>query len=223
MGTDSCGRFQIQDTLITEMYDFYFLGFDSPQSVISDVSYSEETLSAIPVGFQALIEKRMLSSETVAMVKRLVDRAFSVNPWPQNESHYAELRDFCPAVYCDGLSVDKLICLALVRYGVISAVGRNYRACVFYSVTEALAMAVKTIEPPRQKEYRECLIWIWLVAVNSYLTGGGQIELEGVVLLAQLRSLYPETASWTAEDVEATGRKFLWCEPFSDMVRLNWI
>lgn len=204
------------------MEEFDFLGFDGPRAETSDTLAHDDLLLSIPPGFYPLAERGMLGKETIAIITRLARRDFNVNPWPLNEPYYAPLKDFCPAVYSKRLSVDKLVCLALVRYGVLSAVGRNFRACVFHSVTEALAIAVKSIDPPVEIEYRECLIWIWLVAVNSWLTGGGELEFEGVVLLAQMRSQFPETNDWTTDDVEALGARFLWCEPFHDMIMTNW-
>ncbi|RVX68138.1 hypothetical protein B0A52_08279 [Exophiala mesophila] len=215
-------QFQIQDSLSADVEEFDFLGFDGPRPETFEMLTHEEALLSMPPGFVPLAERGLLGNETIAIINRLARRDYTINPWPVNEAVYAPLKDFCPAVYSKRLSVDKLVCLGLVRYGVLSIVGREFRACVFHSVTEALAIAVKSIDPPVEIEYRQCLIWIWLVAVHSWLIGGGELEVEGVVLLAQMRSHFPETNDWTTDDVEALGARFFWCTAFHEMVMINW-
>ncbi|RMZ77305.1 hypothetical protein DV737_g4467, partial [Chaetothyriales sp. CBS 132003] len=121
----------------------------------------------------------------------------------------------------DGPSLEKAICLALIRYVHLSAVGRGHKLCLYYSFGLMLAHAVRTMTVPTRKEVRQCFIWIWLIAMSSWSMGSGHLSAEGVALLQELPKACPELGSYSVEQVKELGRRYLWNDHLDRIVETN--
>lgn len=70
---------------------------------------------------------------------------------------------------------------------------------------DLLAFEVPLIEELSQ---RRCLLWVWLVWIDSIADENGLIDAEGIEQICEIKIRFPETASWEMEDFAVVGNEF---------------
>lgn len=66
----------------------------------------------------------------------------------------------------------------------------------------------------------ECLIWIWVVGIDSWRVRGAHLSSEGRLMLHDLWKTFPETTNSNfVQDIVA---RFLWTVSLLDRIRLYW-
>jgi hypothetical protein len=88
-----------------------------------------------------------------------------------------------------------------------------------------LTARLPTFPVPKSRPERDCLIWVWLVAIDSWAMeyNCSGLSSEGLQLLSQLRQAILELQDWEWWDLEALGEKFFWRDEFGDLLSTNWI
>ncbi|KAJ9603245.1 hypothetical protein H2200_012023 [Cladophialophora chaetospira] len=198
----------------------------------------------LPIGFQNLVRTGALSSETINIIRRINAK----RDWSPQDSNYAErqgearskvfrpvtgqawnFRDACTAFRTpdgpDGPSLEHLLCLALFRYCANRANRFRPRACIYHSATTHLTAKLPSFKLPDSRTERDCIIWIWLVAMDSLSLSINCSELseEGVLFLSSMRKALPELVNWEWWDLEALGQKFFWRDDLHLLLQENWI
>lgn len=220
-----------------------FIG-DTVQPTYPKQPFSQEilyTVGTLPTGLSRLARDGLLSYETINIIKRITsrrrwsiqasdyrpqDKAVYGDPFIQHEPYFKDFRAACPALNLpdgpDGPPIEKLVCLALMRFSVNNSNRERPRACVYHCLSVTLTEQLPQIPVPSRSVERRALLWVWMMTIDSWSVGDRQIASEGARLLRQLTDRFPETKLWCAEDFERLGRDFLWTSNVSMIVERNW-
>lgn len=72
----------------------------------------------------------------------------------------------------------------------------------------------------RTEAHKEFLIWVWVVNIDAWYTNTNVLMPTGQLLLADLKTRYPETADFA--HVQNILEKFLWTPELSRFCRVYW-
>jgi hypothetical protein len=192
----------------------------------------------VPLAFTKLLlstHSRSILFETIGRMSGWIESADRVWQGTALAHHrdlllsYAPLQEVSEVLEClkyasalDENSFEVSLCLALIIiannfYG--DARGRYfswYRAIRIRLTTLLLNHLEGTAEDPAQ---RNCLIWISMVAVESWRTGH-LLQSSGRHLMQDVMSRYEETRNW--QTFENILKMFLWYEPLGAMLQACW-
>ena len=211
-----------------------YIDLDSESDLQLDLSTSPPPISVVntlPPGFEELANTGNLSLRLSRLISRIEATTFfrTNDPSPDTVFRDHNFHSFLSSDLplntpdsLDGPSLEKVICLALLRYCHLTAVGRGHKLCLFHAFAMMLQRALQTVKPPREGVQRNCLIWCWLIAAASLSVGEGELCLDGIILLGELKSAFPELRYYDAGDVEEVERRFLWNQVLSRMLERNW-
>ncbi|KIX94218.1 uncharacterized protein Z520_09928 [Fonsecaea multimorphosa CBS 102226] len=202
-----------------------------------------ETIERLPCGFRNLARAGALSSETLQIIHRISVK----RDWSPQDHEYRERQgeektkvygpvagqawnfwDACTAFRNpegpEGPSLEKMIWLALFRYCANRANRLRPKACIYHSATMQLTARLPTFRVSNSRTERDCLIWIWLVAIDSWAMAQDSTEMypEGLQLVSQMHKAMPELGDWEWWDLESLGQKFFWREDIRTVLRANW-
>ncbi|RMZ89166.1 hypothetical protein DV736_g3609, partial [Chaetothyriales sp. CBS 134916] len=196
------------------------------------------SVGVLPPGFQALAHTGFLSLCLSRFIIRIATTAASSRPAAycpsdderaDNDMTAEHFHSFLASDLPlgepdspDGPSLEKAICLGLIRYVHLSAVGRGHKVCLYYSFGLMLTHAVRAMKIPTRSEVRQCFIWIWLIAVSSWSVGAGHLSAEGAALLQELPEVCPELSSFSVKQVKEVGMQYLWNGHLDRIVETNW-
>lgn len=190
-------------------------------------------LSELPSGFQALILEGSISRNVVRIIARisrhenwqledLID-FFSLDAKP--EPHHddgtdcAYLQDSFPLHFVHGKQseplIENLLYLALMRYCINQANEERSKVCVLHTTTVDLSTKLVefvTSSGWDNRPVKPLLIWMWLVAVESWAAGPDDLAPAGIKLFGQLLEHVSITRSWSEKDFDELCRKFFWSE-----------
>ncbi|KIW75478.1 hypothetical protein Z517_10219 [Fonsecaea pedrosoi CBS 271.37] len=200
-------------------------------------------IDKLPCGFRNLARAGVLSSETLQIIHRISVK----QDWSPQDATYREKQgkertkvyrpvagqawnfwDACTAFRTPdgpgGPSLEKMICLALFRYCANRANRLRPKACIYHSATTQLTARLPAFRVSSARTERDCLIWIWLVAIDSWAMAQNSPELsaDGARLLAKMRDALPELRDWAWWDLECLGQKFFWRDDLRVLLRANW-
>jgi hypothetical protein len=185
-----------------------------------------ETLNALPLGFQWMIKKGALKENTIMIIVRMATQETggqAQSPPPASEWH--SLGPACPVFLSgDAGLLEKLLCLALLRYKVNGVMKLRHSVCPYENVAVRLTQKLPHITAPNSKPERETLLWCWLVTIDAWSIGvkDGWLAPVGVELLVQVPQKFPETRAWEISDFNAFGQKFFWRSSTQRWLRPAW-
>lgn len=193
-----------------------------------------------PPGFRGLAAVNHLSLRTVQIIQRIIGRQ-TWGVWPSSydsndtliygdpwaEASYRDFREACPALNLpagtDGPPLEKVVCLALIRYCLNRAVYDRPRACVYHTLSIELLETLPNMVPSSTSVERRALLWVYMMAIDCWAVSTEAITQEASYLMHQMELKFPETLSWTAKDFDCLGQEFLWTENISNILRRNYV
>jgi hypothetical protein len=204
------------------------------------LNYADSLPVNFPSGFRELAIARQLSPRTIQVIQRIMGRQ-SWGVWPASydeidartlgdpwdNTSYRDFREACPALNLptgeDGPPLEKLVCLALIRYCLNRAVYDRPRACVYHTLSIELLESLPKTRPSANTIERRTLLWVFTIAIDCWAVATQSITDEAQRLMQQMRLKFPETLSWTMADFESLGRDFLWTDNISGILQQHYI
>jgi len=184
------------------------------EAVYPEYPFSPETyslVSQLPPGFRKLAQKGRIALDMLTVLKNIV--AFQM--W--SDKHEADLRrvllaaaplkkrhcdiwEACSCLLVPGPSFEKYLCLALILYCLNTfSPRRSYLSSSNLGFTTPRHLLTQKL--PSFSEYSEdetdCLIWIWLVLIDSWRAKDGSHSDGAETLLLQFAERFPSYCAWT--------------------------
>ncbi|KIW67939.1 hypothetical protein PV04_03918 [Phialophora macrospora] len=196
--------------------------------------FSETTrklLSRLPVGFQDLAERDLLTLPTLEVLVRL---AKEVNDKKNNipvvadrevrykQRRYHDIMQACPSLAAppDAPTLEKLVVMALILYCsatfCIRRLPSRHSTLTVLSATKALS---KTPMPASKAEMK-ALIWVYMVVIDAWRSRGGHLRSPGLDLVRLFKAQFPDLEDWA--DIEDVLQKFFWTEDMGRFVGASW-
>lgn len=200
--------------------------------IYTPMPFTKDHLSALdllPSGFRDVAFTGTFSNQTISIIVRAAGNdapSFLLNTEVYPPSYFRDYPDACPALTIpdgpNGPSLEKLTCLALIRHCFNITFPERPRACLSHCLNIELLHKLPIVPVSTVAAQRECLLWVWLMSVDSWSYHGANLSLEGANLLYQITEKFPETATWTPSDFDKLGTKFFWTRGISKVVRDYW-
>lgn len=189
-------------------------------------------VSKLPTGFQALAKQERLAIDVLEVLARAAEagqmqkKTRSIvtqeDIFRSRERRYHDFWEACTCLAApdvDGPNFEKLVVLALLLYCLhtfspIRAVTAIYNGSRMKLTNDIGKRRRGDVEEER------CLLWIWMVMVDSWRNASGALLPTGIESMKQLRERWASVSSWA----EATGilREFFWDEPFAMRCKVCW-
>ena len=200
-----------------------------PESPISP-SLRKKT-SALPRGFELLASAYTLPIDLIEILSRIAEYqsptkrtelSKQLNPaWQKRKN--ADFWEACSSLAIPGPDFNKFLCLTLLLYTAneFSPISRGVKGMQLYSAPRMLLMKQIQLLKPLVTEQiqRECWMWIWMVAIDSW-SERTFITPVGEMLLLQFRQEFSEIETWT--ELDAVLSKFFYSESFRAASRAYW-
>lgn len=189
----------------------------------------------LPIGFVALAESGSLSIQVLQLLERVNQLLLSTQDNSENQRYLDEplvdaKLDFESAVPClaandsEGPSLEKALCLALILFSTNTMNPIKPKKSVWGQVAvgsrawlSAHLPNIEVTSPLRE----QCLVWIWLIAIDSWGTEIGNLQLEGLFLFDHFRDKYPYLAMcWLATSKIA--ERYFWSEDLDLFCKSIW-
>ena len=198
----------------------------------------------LPSGFRNVARSGTLSIETMQVIQTInlkrdqifagydadngLEKGTSRSSQPRLGRSFRFLRgqaSFQPTDEPRGTTLEILLDQALFRYCVGRVLPLRGTKCFHHSVTQYMTASLPEFEAPDARTQRDCLIWIWLVAIDAWAatTNFTKLPLEGVQLLRQMRDKFPELEDWQWWDLETLGRRFFWRDNMHIFLGAHWM
>lgn len=197
------------------------------------LNVTDRFCSAFPQGFRSLVHANRLSPKTVQVIERIVTRQnwsasdlySNSNPW--EDACYRDFREACPALNIpsgpNGPALEKLICLALIRYCLNRVILDRPRACVYHTLSIELLDTLPQAVPSSDAMEREALLWVYNMAIDCWAVSYQAITPEATFLMQEMAVKFPDTLDWNIDDFNAFGRRYLWTENISGILRQYYV
>lgn len=207
---------------------------DCPESTYPDLPLRGPmagVVSALPRGFGPLAESGRLSCQVLQVLARMQEMLVAMTSGriqmflsTPNQDPYP---DFCSAVPCLYASkggeagLERLLCCALF---LLTSRLLSPRKQVPWSLPVTGGRTILTqqtfncqVESDIEKR---CLIWIWLIAIDSWAVESGDIPETARWLMQRLRERYPETSAWSY--VSNVVSDFFWTQDLETSCEGYW-
>jgi hypothetical protein len=115
----------------------------------------------------------------------------------------------------EGPALEKLICLALIRYCLNRVVYVRSQACIFHTLSLELFDKLPYTATPLCRYERRAFLWVYMMVIDSWAQWTLKISDEAARLLYMMDQAFPETRSWSSADFDHFGQEFLWTENIS--------
>lgn len=186
-------------------------------------------VSKFPSGFRELALQSALGIDILHIISRISNymtsksRAFEINTAVRTVPAGAvpDIFDTCAILQtsaANGHMVERNICLAIIlfAYNVYSMV--RDATTVYRGSRLALTRTLPATKYANRTE-RDCLIWIYMVTVESW-RAGEILAPQGRELLGLMLDRFDEAAEWTK--LQVVMRNFFWYEPLAHQWKLCW-
>lgn len=192
--------------------------------------------SDLPPGFHGLATVKSISPDTIRLIQRIAarqnwsvwERSYSPgntvaygDPWA--DAIHNDYESACPALSLPdgpgGPPLEKLICLALIRYCLNKAVYERSRACIFHQLSIELFEKLPGTFPSSRMVDRRALLWVYTMTIDSWAMWDKAISDEATYLFLLMEQVFPETLSWISTDFEYLGQQYLWTENISKILQ----
>jgi hypothetical protein len=197
--------------------------------------FSEKTrklLSRLPVGFQDLAKRDLLTLPTLEVLVRL---AKAVNDKKHNipvvadkevfrykQRRYHDIMQACPSLAAppDTPTLEKLVVMALILY--CSAAFCNLRLPSRHSMLTVVSAtkALPKLTMPTSKAEMKALIWVYMVVIDAWRSRAGHMRSPGLDLIRLFKAQFPDLEDWA--DIEDVLQHFFWTEDMSSFVNGSW-
>lgn len=187
------------------------------------------TLALLPTGFRDLALAGLLSNQTINILVRASQNEIPYslrNTELSNQCDFWDYRNACPGLAIpdgpDGPSLERMACLGLIRYCFnITYPARDWE-CLPHCMNLHLFNRLPMVPVPVNLASRRCLLWVWLMGIDSWSDQDANLTLEGITLLHYISQKFPETTSWTAWDFDKLGADFFWTDGISKVMHQYW-
>ena len=185
-------------------------------------------LQLLPKGFQQLALSGLLSDATCTVVYRLWRqhlRNVSVPVFTAEGPEFSGFSHACPALLSKTVSLlERLVALALLRHSANMVSRIRDAICPYEDLSLTLTTKLPGVGIPLGELERETLLWVWLVAIDSWTIGTRPVMLasRGMDLLTMVLDKFPETRWWRPEDFERLGKRYLWRDMTYTWLRPAW-
>lgn len=191
----------------------------------SIVNKGYDAAAVLPRGFQNLVDGGFLSMDTQRLLARFSHACrYGLESVPKAEQHFPDFAMASPHVTSSEPSLEKCLTLALICYAHMRwAIAPNYVAGILChtisrtKLSQALALAPKFDTPAEI----ECMIWIWMVLIDSYRLQGSVLPKTGLSCLGEFRWHYPDWHSWATIENEILPH-FFWRDGDSVAIKHAW-
>jgi hypothetical protein len=189
-------------------------------------------ISKLPIGLQALAEERKLAMDVLEVLARTADaeqeqkkKGSVVTQTDIFQSCQRRYHDFWEACSClaapdvDGPNLEKLLVLALLLYCLHTFSPMRAVTAVYNGSRMKLTNDIRKRKRGVGKE-EECVLWIWMVLVDSWRSVSGTLLPTGIELMQQARERWIHVRDWaTANPIL---RDFFWDEAFAKRCNFYW-
>jgi hypothetical protein len=191
----------------------------------STASKNYDVAASLPDGFQKLVSKGALSEETRRLLARFAHACqFGLNTVPKPEGQFPDYAVASPWLTVAEPSLEKCLLLALLCYAHMRwSIAPNYVAgilCHTISRTK-LAQALPWVPATDDPAIIACLVWMWMVLVDSYRLEGSVLPRDGLSCLGEFKFHFPDWQSWTDIEIDVLP-KFFWRDGDSVAIREAW-
>ena len=180
------------------------------------------------MGFATLALSGQLSHQTIVVIGRLakVDIATVVPP-SLTEGPFQDYRQALPAITLShdregGPSLERLLCLALIRYSFNAIPKTRPRSAGPHTLSSGVLRPVLDFPMPAETAKRSCLLWVWLIAIDTQNSASGGLALEAAHLMYWIPRKFVETTRWSVSDFEYFGTQFFWTKSLTEIFREYW-
>ncbi|KAJ4512159.1 hypothetical protein HRR83_006123 [Exophiala dermatitidis] len=194
-------------------------------------------IATLPSGFAAIAQKGTLGIDVLQILSRVsiflrskISRqplAIDKDPVPEDQE-YPDIFDACSCLHSAAStehSLEESICLTIILFcfNIHSHADSHTKITSYRGSRQELTRSLPFVpcpgEPYSREPERECLIWIWMVAISSWRTGRG-LSQEGQWLSCAFFARFDEARCLA--DVEDAMRRFFWYQPLCEEWRLTW-
>jgi len=191
----------------------------------STVNKGYDTVAVLPRGFQNLVDEGCLSRDTQRLLARFSHACrYGLEFVPKAEQNFPDFAMASPYITSPEPSLEKCLTLALICYAHMRwAIAPNYVAGILChtisrtKLSQALALAPKFASAVEA----ECVVWIWLVLIDSYRLQGSVLPQTALSCLGEFKWHYPEWQSWTIVEQEILPN-FFWRDEDSVAIKQAW-
>ena len=191
----------------------------------SGASKGYDVATSLPVGFQRLIAKRLLSETARRLLARFSHACqYGLDAVPKPEEQFPDYAAASPYLTSAEPSLEKCLLLTLLCYAHMRwSISPNYVAgilCHTISRTK-LAQALPWVPETNDTAVVEALVWMWMVLVDSYRLEGSVLPMHGLSCLGEFKFHYPEWSNWKRIEMDVLP-KFFWREGDSAAIKKAW-
>jgi hypothetical protein len=185
-------------------------------------------IARLPFGFQQLFVESALPMNILPLLSRAThitnlggyDRHELLLRTRGSTKPYNDFCEACPCLYAPDVSppmLETLLSLTLICYCYTAFGSRSYPTALRVARLEA-TKKIPLVSPKSQTE-RDCLIWMWIILIDSWAIGKSLQPL-GTVLQFDLQSRFPALRHEDA--VIDLVSQFLWTPDLTKSVRTYW-
>lgn len=191
----------------------------------SNVARGYDTATDLPSGFQKLAIQGLISKDTQRLLARFSHACrYGLDAVPKAEQHFPDFAMASPHVTSSEPSFEKCLTLALICYAHMRwAIAPNYVAGILCHTISRTKLAQALASAPTFNDVAEieCMIWVWMVLIDSYRLQGSVLPKLGMSSLGEFRWHFPEWQSWTRIENDILPQ-FFWREEDSVAIRKAW-
>lgn len=189
-------------------------------------------IGSLPEGYQGLVAEGRLSCDVLlplyraTYLTRITDaktRSGVIESTRMQKKMYNDFWEACPCLTAspdDGdLMFEKLLALTLVGY-CYTALGPKLSSIVLRESRAELTKKIVSYQA-RSLSEEECVIWMWIVAIDTWSIGQPHsLQPDGVSLVMELQTRFPQMRDLSA--VKDLGNRFLWTKELETSVADYW-
>ena len=192
-------------------------------------------VSPLPPGFRELAHTGTVSWETtrvlirIATIQALEQRSFpfaGAGPELLRKFH-KDYHEAAPVLSMrdgpGGPSLERLLQVVLMRYLINATEHDRLANGIFHSLTGYLTQKLGAFDLSRLSLLeRECLMWMHLVVVDSWIAAPRTMAYDGQRFLRETWLRFPDVKLWEQEQWNTFSRRYFWSEGLENITRNLW-